>query len=151
LLLNKLKTTNMATPLSRVDELRLEREKKEKELQTDTVKKILNLGIVKPKNFNLKSIKWEQAFILYAAILDYSLNKVKRVFELERNIVLSLDAIAKRYGKLPSELIDPGKTFSVFESAMFNQFVGINALLIEITERNKQYEAQKKAQLKGRK
>lgn len=127
-----------------------EEKTKEKEVQKEIVKKILNMAVIKPKNFRPGSLKWEQAFLLYAVILDFSLNKFKRIFDIEKNRILLIDAMAKRYGKTPAEWLSPEEKFSDLERGMFNSFIAVNAITHEIEIHNKSIEEQKRMLTKGK-
>lgn len=125
--------------------------KKELELQREVVKKVLKCCVVTPRNFRPGSLKWEKAYMLYAVILDFSLNKVKRVYNIEKNNLLVIDALAKRYGKTPIEMISPvDHDYTETEAVMFNLFVGVHALTHEIEKNNAKVAAQKQAAMKGR-
>lgn len=120
--------------------------KKELELQREVVKKVLKCSVVKPYKFKPGSLTWERAFALYAIILDFNLGKIKKVFNIERNNLILIDAMAKRYGKTPVEMISPvKKEYTEIEAIMFNLFVGVHAITHEIEQHNAAVKRQEEA------
>ena len=119
---------------SMIKKLQTEDEKaKEKEIQKEIVIEVLELCVIYPRNFRPGSLKWQQAFILYCIILGFSIKRFRRLFNINKTTLLLIDALAKRYGVTPIEVFKPlKKDYTELEALMFNQFIGVNAISIEV-------------------
>lgn len=113
--------------------------------QLEAMKFVLRHGVVSVNKrhfdvedyFNAPGGKIGEALFLFDAILGLTFKKFRKMQDVDNANAIAIDAIAKRYGKTPIEVIMPFGGYSDMDAWMFNMFVASRG----IEEHNRQMEA----------
>ncbi|GBR74581.1 hypothetical protein NO1_1732 [Candidatus Termititenax aidoneus] len=101
--------------------------------QLEAVIKILKIAMVKPAYNESILRNTNMAFMLFSAIIGFSLPQFSRAIDLPEKHILFVDAIAKRYAQRPSVFAGLDGLCAV----MYDNLVGTVAISHEVKEQEK--------------
>lgn len=121
------------------------------------ITRVLSAGVLKCglKSFNAEQYmnspgRLEDCIQLFAAVLDLSTRKFKKLSDFPKTNVLFIAELATRYKKLPVEILYPNGGYTEIEAYLFNAHVLSVAVEQEAAETRRRNQAAVHGSLRGR-
>ena len=113
---------------------------------------IVKAGLVSPAGLNVDELvdkSMQTLIILYGAILEFSCSLFQTIVRPKRQYLLAIDAMAKRYGKTPIEILQPGGNYTEADADIFNMLCFSTGIDQELqTQKKAKRKSEAKAKLK---